>query len=129
MPPADSTTPSAPLDVENSTGNGFRFDHYELASLPLGDRPGDGFPRPAGGNPRARNPPHHGAKAPGEFSHKEVARRYIEIYEKMLERPLVEKQSGEAIQAIAANQAASENPPASNPGNAQCQSREPQVNP
>jgi hypothetical protein len=36
-----------------------------------------------------------------EFSHKEVARRYIEIYEEMLERPLVEKESGEVIKAIA----------------------------
>jgi hypothetical protein len=36
-----------------------------------------------------------------EFSHKEVARRYIEIYEDMLERPLVETESGEAIKAIA----------------------------
>ena len=36
-----------------------------------------------------------------EFSHKEVARRYIEIYEEMLDRPLVEKESGEAIKAIA----------------------------
>jgi starch synthase/alpha-amylase len=37
-----------------------------------------------------------------EFSHKEVARRYIDIYEQMLERPLVETESGEAIKAMAA---------------------------
>ncbi len=36
-----------------------------------------------------------------EFSHKEVARRYINIYEEMLARPLVEKESGEVIKAIA----------------------------
>ena len=36
-----------------------------------------------------------------EFSHKEVARRYIDIYEEMLARPLVEKESGEVIKAIA----------------------------
>ena len=36
-----------------------------------------------------------------EFSHKEVARRYIEIYEDMLERPLVETESGEFIKSIA----------------------------
>jgi hypothetical protein len=36
-----------------------------------------------------------------EFSHKEVARRYIAIYEEMLARPLVEKESGEVIKAIA----------------------------
>jgi hypothetical protein len=32
-----------------------------------------------------------------EFSHEEVARRYIEIYEQMLARPLVEKEAGEEI--------------------------------
>jgi hypothetical protein len=36
-----------------------------------------------------------------EFSHKEVARRYINIYEEMLTRPLVEKESGEFIKSIA----------------------------
>jgi hypothetical protein len=36
-----------------------------------------------------------------QFSHKEVARRYIDIYEQMLARPLVEKESGEVIKAIA----------------------------
>jgi hypothetical protein len=36
-----------------------------------------------------------------EFSHTEVARRYINIYEEMLARPLVEKESGEYIKAIA----------------------------
>jgi molybdenum-dependent DNA-binding transcriptional regulator ModE len=39
-----------------------------------------------------------------EFSHKEVARRYIEIYEDMLERPLVETESGEFIKSIAEGQ-------------------------
>ena len=40
-----------------------------------------------------------------EFSHKEVARRYIEMYEEMLERPLVETVSGEYIKTIAGQQA------------------------
>ena len=30
-----------------------------------------------------------------DFSHEEVARRYIEIYEQMLTRPLVEQEAGE----------------------------------
>ncbi len=41
-----------------------------------------------------------------QFSHKEVARRYIEMYEEMLERPLVEKESGESIKAIAESRGA-----------------------
>jgi hypothetical protein len=40
-----------------------------------------------------------------EFSHREVARRYIEIYEDMLERPLVETESGEYIKSIAGTSA------------------------
>ena len=34
-----------------------------------------------------------------EFSHKEVARRYINIYEEMLARPLVEKESGGGVKS------------------------------
>lgn len=89
-----------PLDVANSTGNGFRFDHYgadgfrwaidqamEFHALPV--------------DVRERELRRVMIESAREFSHKEVARRYIEIYEEMLERPLVEKESGEVIKAIA----------------------------
>ena len=36
-----------------------------------------------------------------EFTHEKVARGYIDIYERMLERPLVETESGEYIKQIA----------------------------
>ena len=90
-----------PLDVEHSTGNGFRFDHYGSGGLPLGDRPGHGVSRAAARKSASAKSAASWWRAPDEFSHKEVARRYIEIYEEMLERPLVEKESGEAIKAIA----------------------------
>ena len=37
-----------------------------------------------------------------EFSHEEVARRYIEIYEQMLARPLVEQEAGEDLKGLTA---------------------------
>ncbi|MCU0750200.1 MAG: glycosyltransferase, partial [Akkermansiaceae bacterium] len=89
-----------PLDISKSTGNGFRFDHYgpegfrwaidqamEFHALPY--------------DIREREIRRIMQESAQEFSHKEVARRYIEIYEEMLERPLVEKESGEVIKAIA----------------------------
>jgi starch synthase len=89
-----------PLDVEHSKGNGFRFDHYgsegfrwaidqAMAFYDLPAETKDG---------QIRRIMEESAR---QFSHKEVARRYIEIYEQMLERPLVETESGEAIKAIA----------------------------
>lgn len=90
-----------PLDIDASTGNGFRFDHYDSGSLRWGiDRAMDFHALPAETrNSEIRRIMLESAR---EFSHKEVARRYIRIYEDMLARPLVEKQSGETIQAIAA---------------------------
>jgi starch synthase len=89
-----------PLDVERSTGNGFRFDHYDSGSLRWAiDRamafhalPDDVRHAQIGRIMR---------ESRIEFSHTEVARRYIAIYEEMLARPLVEKESGETIKAIA----------------------------
>ncbi len=88
------------IDVANSTGNGFRFDCYgsdglrwaigqamEFYALPL--------------DVRTREIQRVMRESVEKFSHKEVARRYIDIYEQMLERPLVETESGEAIKSIA----------------------------
>jgi len=95
-----------PLDVERSTGNGFRFDHYGAAEFRQAiDQAMDFYALPPETREREiRRIMLEGAR---DFSHKEVARRYIEIYEQMLDRPLVEKQSGEAIEAIAETRAAS----------------------
>jgi glycogen synthase len=83
-----------PMDVENATGNGFRFDDYDpnglrwaidqamaFHALPLEIK-----------EPQIRRVMEQSIK---EFSHEEVARNYIEIYEQMLARPLVENEAGE----------------------------------
>ncbi|MBC8127752.1 MAG: hypothetical protein H8M99_11490, partial [Gloeobacteraceae cyanobacterium ES-bin-144] len=89
-----------PLDVEHSTGNGIRFDHYSSDGFRWAiDRAMEFHALPE--ETRAAQLGRVMLESAREFSHKEVARRYIEIYEKMLERPLVEKESGEAIKAIA----------------------------
>ncbi len=89
-----------PLNVEQSTGNGFRFDHYGSAGLRWAiDQAMEFHALPA--ETREREIRRVMLESAGEFSHKEVARRYIDIYEEMLERPLVEKESGEYIKSIA----------------------------
>jgi glycogen synthase len=89
-----------PLDVSNSTGNGFRFDHYGPEGFRWAiDRAMEFHALPF--EIREREIRRVMQESAQEFSHKEVARRYIEIYEEMLERPLVEKESGEVIKAIA----------------------------
>jgi len=91
-----------PLDVEHSTGNGFSFDHYGSANFRQAiDQAMEFQALPAA--TREREIRRIMLESAREFSHKEVARRYIGIYEQMLERPLVEQQSGEAIKAIAAS--------------------------
>jgi ADP-glucose type glycogen/starch synthase len=89
-----------PLDVEHSQGNGFRFDHYGAEGLRWAiDQAMEFHALPAA--IREREIRRVMIESARDFSHKEVARRYIEIYEQMLERPLVETESGEAIKAIA----------------------------
>jgi len=88
------------LDVEASTGNGFRFDHYNSAGFRWAiDQAMDfhALPREV----REREVRRVMIESEKQFSHHEVARRYIAIYEEMLARPLVEKESGEVIKAIA----------------------------
>jgi glycogen synthase len=89
-----------PLDIEHSKGNGFRFDNYDSRSLRWAiDRAMEFHTLPE--NIRHENIGRIMRESRIEFSHKEVARRYIDIYEEMLARPLVEKESGEVIKAIA----------------------------
>ena len=89
-----------PLDVEHSKGNGFRFDHYGPEGFRWAiDQAMEFYAQPV--EIREREIRRVMEESAHQFSHKEVARRYIEIYEKMLERPLVEKESGEVIKAIA----------------------------
>lgn len=89
-----------PLDVEHSKGNGFRFDHYGAEGFRWAiDQAMAFYDLPA--ETKETQIRRIMKESACQFSHKEVARRYIEIYEQMLERPLVEKESGEAIKAIA----------------------------
>ncbi|MFZ9937160.1 MAG: glycogen synthase [Luteolibacter sp.] len=84
------------LDVERSFGNGFRFEHYSADGLRWAiDRAMDFHALPKETREREiRRVMRESAK---RFSHREVAARYIEIYERMLERPLVETISGESL--------------------------------
>jgi len=86
-----------PMDIGNSTGNGFRFDNYDPGALRWGiDRAMDFHALSyETKEPQIRRVIQESVK---EFSHQEVARKYIEIYEDMLARPLVEKSAGEAME-------------------------------
>jgi len=89
-----------PLDIGKSTGNGFRFENYNAEGFRWAiDQAMDFYALPAG--IREREIRRIMIESEAQFSHKEVARRYIAIYEEMLARPLVEKESGEVIKAIA----------------------------
>jgi glycogen synthase len=89
------------LDVKKSTGNGFRFDCYGSDGLRWAIDQAMAF-HALSAEVREREISRVMVESVREFSHKEVARRYIDIYEQMLERPLVETESGEAIKAMAA---------------------------
>lgn len=89
-----------PLDLERSSGNGFRFDDYNSAAFRWAiDQAMEFHALPL--EIREKEIRRVMVESKREFSHKEVARRYINIYEEMLARPLVEKESGEVIKAIA----------------------------
>ncbi len=82
-----------PLDVDHSTGNGFRFDHYSPDSLRWAiDRAMDFHALPQ--DLREREIGRIMRESLLEFSHEKVAKNYIAIYEEMLARPLVEKEAG-----------------------------------
>ncbi len=89
------------LNVDESTGNGFRFDNYDSNALRWGiDRAMEFHALPS--EVRETQIRRIMRESLRNFSHEEVARRYIAIYEEMLARPLVEKEAGEEIASIAA---------------------------
>ena len=76
------------LDVNNHTGNGFRFDVYDSCGLKWAvDQAMEFYRRPA--EVKAREIARIMGEAAVRFNHQVTARRYIDIYEKMLARPLV----------------------------------------
>jgi glycogen synthase len=88
------------LNVEHSQGNGFRFETYDAGGFRWAiDEAMKFYALPA--DVRYREIGRVMQESRTQFSHREVARRYIEIYEQMLARPLVEKEAGEEIKEIA----------------------------
>lgn len=82
-----------PMDVQNAKGNGFRFDNYNSGALRWAiDQAMEFYSLPYEvKEPQIRRVIKESVK---EFSHEEVARNYIAIYEEMLARPLVEIEAG-----------------------------------
>ncbi|GAB4264189.1 MULTISPECIES: glycogen synthase [Deferrisoma] len=77
-----------PLDPARGQGNGFRFEVYDPPGLRWAvDRAMDFYRLPPA--VRFREVRRIMAEAAGRFTHSETARRYIELYERMLARPLV----------------------------------------
>ncbi len=80
-----------PLDWNASQGNGFVFDTYDSGGLMWAmERAMDFYMQSP--ETKEREISRIMRDALGRFSHKEVARQYIELYEKMLNRPLVKRE-------------------------------------
>ena len=78
-----------PLEVEHSTGNGFRFDDYDAGGLRWGiDQAMAFFALPAALREPEIRRIMRASKI--EFRHDQVARQYMDRYEAMLDRPLVD---------------------------------------
>ena len=78
-----------PLDWEHSVGNGFRFDTYDSGGLMWAmDQAMAFYRQPA--EVRAREIKRIMAESAHRFSHEACAKEYIALYEKMLDRPLVQ---------------------------------------
>lgn len=93
-----------PLDVDASKGNGFRFDTYDARGFRWAiDQAMKFYALPV--EIRSREIRRIMRESLHEFSHREVARRYIAIYEEMLARPLVEKEAGEELKELAEREA------------------------
>jgi len=78
-----------PIDVVHSTGNGFSFDHYNSNALRWAVDQAmvfHGLPSELKVDQIRRVM----LESVKEYSHEEVARKYIAIYEEMLARPLVD---------------------------------------
>jgi starch synthase len=81
------------LSLENNSGNGFRFDVYGTGGLRWAvDRAVEFHRLPV--EVKAAHISRVMRESRVNFSHTESARRYIEIYETMLQRPLVARDHG-----------------------------------
>jgi starch synthase/alpha-amylase len=78
-----------PIDVWSSTGNGFRFDDYGANALRWAvDQAMEFYELPH--EMKITQIRRVMLESEKEYSHEEVARKYIAIYEDMLTRPLVQ---------------------------------------
>lgn len=81
-----------PLDVETSTGNGFLFNDYDSSGLRWAiDRALEFYALPE--EVREREIRRVMGESKREFNHGQVARRYMDRYEAMLARPLMNDRS------------------------------------
>jgi ADP-glucose type glycogen/starch synthase len=84
-----------PLDLKKSTGNGFRFDVFDSGGLRWAIDQAIGFwklPEDA----RAAQITRIMVESKAQFNHAATARRYFDIYEKMLKRPFLRKETAES---------------------------------
>ncbi|MGD8702217.1 MAG: glycogen/starch synthase [Desulfosarcina sp.] len=76
------------LDVDRETGNGFLFENYDAAGLYWAVQQAmDFFRMPA--SQKQRQIERIMQQSAASFNHANTARQYIDLYEKMLERPLI----------------------------------------
>jgi starch synthase/alpha-amylase len=74
--------------VDRETGNGFLFENYDAAGLYWAVRQAmDFFRMPA--SQKQRQIERIMQQSAASFNHANTARQYIDLYEKMLERPLI----------------------------------------
>jgi starch synthase len=77
-----------PLDVPKDSGSGFLFETHDAGGLMWAiDQAMDFFRRPAA--VKAKQVSRIMRSGLDVFTHEYNARQYIELYEKMLERPLI----------------------------------------
>jgi starch synthase/alpha-amylase len=76
------------LDADRDVGNGFLFENYDAAGLYWAVTQAMDFfrlPQPA----KRRQIQRVMQQSVASFNHANTARQYIDLYEKMLERPLI----------------------------------------
>jgi starch synthase/alpha-amylase len=79
------------LDVENNSGNGFLFKHFDANGLFWAINQAMNFYN-LPDNFKARQIKRVMTESAAKFTHAVTARQYIELYEKMLQRPLIVNQ-------------------------------------
>ena len=80
------------LDVENNTGNGFLFKHFDANGLLWAIKQAMNFYNLAD-KVKSKQIKRVMTESAARFTHSVTARKYIQLYEKMLQRPLIVNQS------------------------------------